>query len=372
MPDATPDTTGLQRTSRDPDRLRDRLQAWLAGQLPHGSGASVTAFEATSANGMSSDTILFDATWTEAGHPHDERLVARIAPDTTDIPVFPSYDLDRQFRLLDLVATLTDVPVPRVWWSEPDEQRIGAPFFVMGRVDGVVPPDVMPYTFGDNWLYDAGPQDQRLLQDETVAVLAELHGIDRPEDRFDFLEFDDPGDSTLRRHVAHTRAWYDFVAADGPPSPLVERGFAWLDEHWPEDEGPTVLSWGDARIGNVMYRDFRPVAVLDWEMAGLGPRELDVAWLVYGHRVFEDIATALGLPGMPDFLRPDDVSARYEALTGHTLRNLDFFLTYAAVQWGIVGLRTGRRRAHFGEMDLPADGDDLLLNRTSLEPMLAR
>ena len=52
-----------------------------------------------------------------------------------------------------------------------------------------------------------------------------------------------------------------------------------------------------------MYRDFRPVAVLDWEMAGLGPRELDVAWMLFAHRVFEELAGAFGLPGMPDFMR---------------------------------------------------------------------
>ena len=57
------------------------------------------------------------------------------------------------------------------------------------------------------------------------------------------------------------------------------------------------MSWGDSRIGNILYRDFVPAAVLDWEMAGLGPRELDLAWLVYSHRVFQDIAGSMGLPG---------------------------------------------------------------------------
>ena len=37
-------------------------------------------------------------------------------------------------------------------------------------------------------------------------------------------------------------------------------------------------------------------------MAGLGPRELDVAWMVYSHRAFEDIAARYGFPGMPGFL----------------------------------------------------------------------
>jgi aminoglycoside phosphotransferase (APT) family kinase protein len=241
----------------------------------------------------------------------------------------------------------------------------------MGRVDGQVPPDVMPYNFGDSWLFEASTADQRRLQDSTVAVLAELHGIERPGEQFPFLDPSTAGDTPLRRRVARTRDWYDFAAAGGFASPLIERCFAWLDDHWPSHEGPTVVCWGDARIGNAMYRDFVPVAVLDWEMATLGPRELDVAWLVYGHRIFEDIAASLELPGMPHFLRRDDVVATYESLTGHTPQDLDFYGTYAALQYGIVFLRTGHRQVHFGEIEMPADVDDLIMNREPLERMLA-
>ena len=131
-----------------------------------------------------------------------------------------------------------------------------------------------------------------------------------------------------------------------------------------------MLSWGDSRIGNVMYRDFEPVAVLDWEMAGLGPREVDVGWFIYAHRVFEDVARRYGLGGMPHFLRRDDVAATYERLTGHAPRDLDFYTAYAAVQWGVVGLRTGRRQVRFGEREMPDDVDELLLNRESLERIL--
>ena len=361
----------LQRSSRDPDRLRLGLEAWLATKLPSGAAPTVGSLESTSANGMSSETLLFDAEWTEGGDRRAERLVARVAPDAGDVPVFPSYDLDRQYQAIRLVDRLTTVPVPPVWWSEPDPGPLGAPFFVMSRVDGRVPPDVLPYNFGDSWLFDAAPADQRRLQDATVGVLAELHAVEKPDERFGFLAPDAPGDTLLRRRVAHTRAWYEFAAAGGWRSPLVERGFAWLDEHWPADEGPTVVCWGDSRIGNVMYDDFAPVAVLDWEMAALGPRELDVAWLIYGHRIFEDIAATMGLPGMPDFLRPDDVADCYEALTGHTPRDLEFYGTYAALQFAIVFLRTGHRQVHFGEIDQPADVDELIMNREPLQRMLA-
>jgi aminoglycoside phosphotransferase (APT) family kinase protein len=317
-------------------------------------------------------TVLFEASWTDAdGTARTEDLVARIAPDEANEPVFPEYALGNQFELLAIIDELTDVPVPRVRWLEPDPSVIGSPFFVMDRVDGLVPPDVMPYTFGDNWLHDASPEDRRRLQDSSVAVLAGLHAIDRPEERFAFLAADAPGDTPLRRHVAHTRAWYDFAASRASRSTVVEAGFAWLDAHWPE-EGPTVLSWGDARIGNVMYRDFEPVAVLDWEMAGLGPRELDLGWMIFAHMVFESIAATFELPGMPDFLRADDVAATYERLTGHQPRDLDFYLVYAAVQWGVVFMRTGARSAHFGEIEMPADIDDLLHHRPLFEELMRR
>jgi aminoglycoside phosphotransferase (APT) family kinase protein len=359
----------MQVSSRDPELLRPRLASWLAGRLPPGSSPTVPAVHTNSANGLSSDTVLFEATWTAEEETHDERLVARIAPDADDVPVFPSYDLGRQFEVIRLVGDLTSVPVPAVWWLEDRPQALGAPFFVMSRVDGVVPPDVMPYNFGDSWLFDAPSDEQRRLQDTTVGVLAELHSIERPADRFGFLEFDEAGDTALRRHVAHTRAWYEF-AREGHRSPLIERGFEWLDDHWPADEGDPVVSWGDSRIGNVMYRDFEPVAVLDWEMAGLGPRELDLAWLVNAHLVFETLARSLDLEGMPDFLRPDDVAARYEHLTGHAPRHLDWYLTYASVQWGVVFLRTGLRAVHFGEREMETEVDAFLHHRDLLTQML--
>jgi aminoglycoside phosphotransferase (APT) family kinase protein len=364
------ETVRMQRSSRDPEQVRQRLEHWLASVVGADAGVEVSELEGTEANGMSSDTTLFRARWSDADGAHDERLVARIAPDSHDVPVFPTYDLPGQYDAIRAVASLTKVPVPRPWWCEPSSEPLGAPFFVMSRVDGLVPPDVMPYPFGDNWLFDARPEQQRTLQESTVEAIAALHDVTDAPKRLPFLERDRPGDTHLRRHVANTRAWYDMVAGDGAPSALVERGFDWLEGNWPRQEGPTVLSWGDSRIGNVLYQDFRPAALLDWEMAGLGPRELDVAWLVYAHRVFQDIVGVLGMPGMPEFLRPADVAGQYESLTGYAPRDLRFYMVYCALQWGIVFLRTAARAVHFGEREWPVDRDEVMHNRPHLESLL--
>src|SRR5437764_15155327 len=106
----------LQRSSRSPEQLRARLQDWLRERRPD---AEIVDLQGTSANGMSSDTLLFEARWTDGAAPAAHRLVARLAPGADDVPVFRSYDLTRQFELITAVGEQTDVPVPRPYWNEP-------------------------------------------------------------------------------------------------------------------------------------------------------------------------------------------------------------------------------------------------------------
>ncbi|MDN4173736.1 phosphotransferase family protein [Nocardioides sp. SOB77] len=369
-----PPDTRLQRSSRDASTLPERLATWLATQLPAGADPTVVVHSGTDANGMSSETLPLDATWTEGGGQRVGRYVARVAPAAEDFPVFPDYALGDQYDAMRLVGELTDVPVPVVRWMEPTGEVLGTPFFLMDRVEGVVPQDVLPYNFGDNWLHDASPEDQRLLQDRTVGVLARLHAVPDAGSTFAFLDparHGHAGATPLERNLARTRAWYDFAVPDIGRSAVTERGLAWLEAHLPEQQGDPVLCWGDSRIGNVLYRDFDPVAVLDWEMATVGPRELDLSWMVFAHRVFESITGALELPGMPHFLREEDVVATYRELTGVEVGDLHWYHVYNAVQWCIVFLRTGARQIHFGEIERPEDPDGLMHHKPLLDSLLA-
>jgi aminoglycoside phosphotransferase (APT) family kinase protein len=246
---------------------------------------------------------------------------------------------------------------------------VGTPFFVMRRVDGRVPPDVMPYNF-DSWVTAATPAERARLQDSTIDVLARLHAVEEPSRRFAYLEVDRPGSTAMRRQLADQAAYYEW-GREGLQVPIIERTFAWLDEHLPDDEGEAVLCWGDARIGNVLYDGFEPAAVLDWEMAVLAPPEVDLAWFAYLHRFFEDLAAQLGAAGLPDFLRLDDVAATYERASGRAPRHLRFFTVYAALRYAIVSVRTTLRGVHFGQMQMPEDLDDLVMHRAGLDALLA-
>ncbi|MBP1686968.1 MAG: putative aminoglycoside phosphotransferase [Deltaproteobacteria bacterium] len=358
-----------QTSTRDLVEVRQRLEAWMVRQLPAGAVPQVSALEVPPSNGMSSETLLFDATWREDGTTRTTPLVARVAPDPAAVPVFQVYDLDRQFRVMRQVAACTSVPIPPLYWSEPDSRFLGEPFFVMGRVHGQVPPDVPPYVWG-GWVKDATPTEQKRLQDSSVAVLAKLHAIEQPEQKFSFLQSGDPRRSPLRRHVDEQWAFYQWTT-DGVRVPVIERSFEWLEQHWPKDEGETVFSWGDARIGNIMYRDFEPVAVFDWEMAALGTRGMDLGWMIYIHRFFDDMAVQFGMTGMPHLLRREDVAATYESLTGFTPRDLDFYTMYSALRHGIIMNRIQRRAIRFGEATMPDDPNDLVMHRSTLEEMIA-
>ena len=80
-------------------------------------------------------------------------------------------------------------------------------------------------------------------------------------------------------------------------------------------------------------------------MAALGPRELDVGWMIFLHCFFDELARSMGMPGLPDFMRPADVAATYRDLTGHEVRDLEFYQVYAALRHGIVMTRVHARLA---------------------------
>jgi aminoglycoside phosphotransferase (APT) family kinase protein len=350
--------------------LAAALESWLAGRLGHPGELTVGRVRMPGSGGLSSTSVLFEAGWTTAGTRRRGAYVARLAPEASALPVFPRYDLPGQFEVISQVAARSDIPLPGLRWNEPDPGPLGTAFFVMDQVDGRVPLDNPPYVF-TGWLLDATDAERARLQRASVGVLAQVHAIADPAAAFGSLR--PPGGmDSLRWHFEQQRDYYRWaLAGDGLRVPIIERSLAWLEKHWPAGRGPDVLCWGDARIGNIIYQGFEPAAVLDWEMASLGPRELDVGWFVFLHRFFQDIAEFFGLPGLPGFLRRADVERCYQELAGCPLRDMDFYLVYAAARHAIVMARIKRRMIHFGEDEVPAERDDYVLHRASLEQMLA-
>ena len=363
------DADRITTSTRDPQAMRDEFERWLQATLPEGSGARVVELTSPESNGMSSETLLVDATWTEDGREVTRRLVARVEPPATDYPVFTTYDLDMQFRVMRLVSAHTPVPIPETHWFEPDPSVLGGAFFVMDRVDGIVPPDVLPYTFGDNWVFDGTEEDRQTIQESAIRAMAGIHSIRPDRHDLDFLQLDQPGATALERSLNSWKDYLEWVVGD-KRSALLDDCFAWLTDNLPTDVSPDALSWGDGRIGNMMFRDNEVVAVLDWEMASVAPPEVDLGWMCYLHLFFQDLAVQLGAPGLPGMFRPVDVAASYRAAAGHDIGDLKWHIAYAAIRHGVIMRRGTERSIHFGEAEAPADIDGLIIHRDTLVGML--
>jgi len=110
-----------------------------------------------------------------------------------------------------------------------------------------------------------------------------------------------------------------------------------------------------------------PTAVLDWEMACLGPAEVDLAWMIFLHAFFQNMAETYGMPGLPNFMRRSEMAALYTEMSGRSVEALEWFEVFAALRFATVSVRTTTRGVEYGQMEPPAE-----LRRRHHVPRLAR
>lgn len=322
--------------TRDPQESAAQLTGWLTSKVG-ADDVVVTDVETPQASGLSNETLLFSATWTEDGEPRGGRYVARIAPQGP--AVFPSYDLAKEQQVMQALALHTAVPVPQTPWVETDPAVLGAQFLVMERLDGRVPADDPPFTAAGWVLDELTPAQRRTMCDNALDVVAGVHAadldslglrelLDRPRD----------GATPLDQQLTYWRETYDWAREDDV-NPTIEEGFAWVEANRPAADEPVVLCWGDARIGNMLFgADLAVNGVLDWEMVSLGSPDLELGWWMFMLRHHTE---GVGAPLPEGFPSREEIVARYAALTGHDLVHLDFYEAFAALRLSILMHRAG-------------------------------
>lgn len=332
---------------RDLSATRSALEGWLAERLPEARELRISDLVGPGSTGFSNDTLMFDLEWRAGNLLRRESLVVRIKP--TGYRVFPEYDLARQFRIQSLLGA-TDVPVARMYWEEHGDAVLGAPFYVMQRVEGRIPTDNPPYHVG-GWVSEISPQERAALWWSGLEVLTRIHGLDWKAMDLVFLARREPGETPLDRELVYYERYLDWAwAAERGEHPVCGPALAWLRAERPVHPEPTVLSWGDARIGNMIFRDSRCVAVLDWEMATLGSPEMDLGWWLF---LDHHHSAGLGAPRLPGFPDRAATVARYEQRTGHRCRNLDYYERLAAFKFSVIMIRLAQQMMEYGV--LPPD-----------------
>lgn len=318
--------------------------------------------------GLSSDTLLLDVSIDRGEGPAARPIVLRLPPPDDAFPIFEHYDLARQVEAMRLVRSACEAPVPAILWAETTGDAIGIPFFVMERIDGIVPPDIPPYTWG-SWVTECSESQLESMTTDAVDALTEIHSVAPTSSLIEAERSSATGAASLERHLARLRRHFDWARRDRG-FPTIERAFDQLGSSIPSIDRPDVLLWGDARIGNILWREARAVAILDWEMTTIGPRELDVAWLTYFSTTFQASAEARGHPGVPSLLRREDITRRYEETAGVELMAFDWFLALTGLHQSIIGIRTSDRSIAFDGWPEPADPESALHSIPTLVRLL--
>jgi aminoglycoside phosphotransferase (APT) family kinase protein len=311
---------------RDVEQSAKQLAAWLAPRVDADGDVTLSEFRGPGATGFSNETLIVDASWTSGGERQESTLVVRVAP--TGYSLFPDAAFDTQHQMLKELGTRTDVPVPTVRWYETDPVVLGAPFFVMDLVDGLVPPDNPPYHVS-GWLHDVAPDVRERIWWGAIDTIAELNALEPST-----LDLP-PLMQGLAAQLEYYERWLETVEKD-EAVPMARRALAWIKDNLPPDE-PLVLCWGDARVGNVMYSPAgERLAVLDWEMVTLGSPSQDVAWAWFLDRHHSE---ALGVPRLPGFPSKEETIARYEERSGLSAGAFDFYEIFAGFRFCVIMAR---------------------------------
>ncbi len=232
-----------------------------------------------------------------------------------------AHDMAREHRIISALAP-TPVPVPPPLGLCTDDSVTGAPFYVMGYLDGHVLRDAKMVEA----LYT--PEQRRRAGHDLVDVLAELHAVD-----VDAVGLGDLG--RKEGYVARQlKRWYGQFQAStletGRSVPLVDSVHDRLAAAIPQQQGATIVH-GDYRLDNTLLDDEgRLVGVLDWEICTLGDPLADVGLLMVYWAEPSDETTALGVAATTasGFPSRDEMKARYAARTGRDVDVLGFYTAF--------------------------------------------
>ena len=283
------------------------------------------------ATGMSNVTLIFTMNWKNRSNKIKKtKCVARLQPQGLQT-VFPNYDLELQYRIMDTLGEKSSLPVPNLLGLEKKDNVLGVPFYIMEYHPGLIPSDIPPYHMG-GWLKEETNETQRKdLWNATTDVLISLHKLDYKKIGFSDLISEEQ--TPLNQQLSYWKN-YHVWALDGKVNNICDEALNWLLENQPNNES-TVLCWGDARISNIIYEDSldKVVAVLDWEMASLGNPVQDIAWFNYMDSCFSEGLGCSRLPGFPTYR---ETLSRWEKGSGYSAKDYDYYTIFAGLRFSLL------------------------------------
>ncbi|WP_411278966.1 phosphotransferase family protein [Gemmatimonas sp.] len=303
------------------------LLAWLAETVPDtvpaGARLRIRQFPA----GFSNLTYLITME-----HEHGRRaLVLRRPPRGVKAGI--AHDVGREHGILEALHA-RGVPVPKPVARCDDAAVIGAPFYLMEHVDGVIlrgtPPDSLTANVA------AMPAKLAVLSQTFVQTLVQLHAVDVSTEPLASLGR--PAGYVQRQVQGWTKRWVSSRTGDVPELDFVAD---WLEAHRPPDRA-TALVHNDFKLDNlVLEPDLTRVrAILDWEMATIGDPLMDLGttlayWVEPGDApIFR--ALGLGITALPGNLTRAELVQTYGAHGGIDVSDAPFYYAFGLFKVAVI------------------------------------
>lgn len=287
------------------------LEAYLNNHLPAGGRLEVLQFP----HGYSNLTYLLRL--------GQQELVLRRPPFGADIK--SAHDMGREYRILRaLWPVYPRVPRPLLYCE--DESVLGAPFYVMERLHGVILRTEAPEGLT--------PVRMRRVCEAALEALVELHSLDYA--KAGLADLGRP-EGYVERQV---RGWTErYQKARTEEVPGMEQAMAWLPAHLPQPQ-PAALIHNDFKYDNLMFDPGleQVVAVLDWEMATLGDPLMDLGTTLAYWAEADDPAglRGFGLTHLPGNYRRAELVAAYAERTGRDVSGILFYYVFGLFKVGVI------------------------------------
>ncbi len=284
----------------------NRLDSWLGDKLP-GEAEQLEVERMGEATGAGN--ALFDIRRAE------HRWVLRRPPLVPNAP--GANDMLREYRVLTALNQ-TSVPHPETLLLCDDPEVIGAPFFIMQRIDGFTPVAQLPPPF------DTDPSARHGIGIETADALAELALVDW---RAIGLEGFGKPDGFLERQVG--RWLWQLDGYKTREIPEVDFVASWLEDHRPTMGEPGIMH-GDYSLFNVMFHHGAPArlaAIIDWDTCTIGDPLMDIGHLLsrWQEPGEEPVLGRSDTPDRKGFATRAELAERYARKTGRDLSHIEYY-----------------------------------------------
>ena len=239
-----------------------------------------------------------------------------------------AHDMGREFRVLSKLHSV--YPAPRTLLFCDDLSILGAPFYLMERIPGII-------IRRDMKKLDLPPETVRRLSESFIDTLADLHALD-----YGAVGLGDLGkpEGYVERQV---RGWIErYYGSKTHEFPAVEQIAVWLKQHMPAQSGATLIH-NDYKYDNMVLdaQDITRIkGVLDWEMCTIGDPLSDlgtaIAYWVEGDDPAELQAVKWGPTGLAGSMKRRELVQRYAKRTGRDVSNILFYYVFALFKTAVI------------------------------------